>query len=71
MILDAKGKKFRRNTATASAVVFVSIDAEKWTPLKSDDVPACIRDPRSMGQMLNGEILETTEPKYYRAERLQ
>jgi hypothetical protein len=69
MIVDAKARKFRHKESTASAVVFVSGDGEWWEPVMPYNVPECIKSPDIMAAMLAGEVIETTQRKYYMAER--
>ena len=33
------------------------------------DVPECVKAPDVMAMMLNGEVIETTQRKYYMANR--
>lgn len=67
MIVDSKGKPI--SNTMAKAIVFVCED-DTWRPLKPYNVPDAIKAPDAMGQMLSGEILELSDGRLYRAERL-
>ena len=70
MIIDKYGRKFKTaKTAEAKAIVFVSPDGEYWEPVMPDNLPECVKAPDIMAAMLSGEIIETTQRKYYMAER--
>jgi len=71
MILDKSGKPIRKVEATAKAVVFKSSDGESWEPVHGYSVPKCVTDPEAMGWMLEGQIIETNESTFYRAELMQ
>lgn len=69
-ILDAQGRPLKTRTATAEAVVFVSDDAENWTPVMAYNLPDWVKNDDVMSDMLAGIIvsLEETGP-FYKAER--
>ena len=69
MILDKSGRKFRSTQAEVKAVVLVSDDGEYWEPVMAHSVPACVKAPDIMAAMLSGEIIETSQRKYYMAEK--
>ena len=70
MILDATGRKIKApRQKETQAVVFVSTDGETWEPVMAYDVPECVKAPDVMAMMLNGEVIETTQRKYYMANR--
>ena len=70
MILDASGRKIKAaRQVETKAVVFVSTDGEIWEPVMAYDVPECVKAPDVMAMMLAGEVIETTQRKYYMANR--
>ncbi|MCA9340177.1 MAG: hypothetical protein KDA17_04660 [Candidatus Saccharibacteria bacterium] len=72
-ILDAKGSpiKTRTTTTTASAVVFVSDDAQSWQPVKAFNVPDWVKEPDVMSDMLTGVIVSLEEAgPFYKAKRV-
>ena len=69
MILDKSGRKFRSTQAEVKAVVLVSDDGEYWEPVMAHNVPTCVKAPDIMAAMLSGEIIETSQCKYYMAEK--
>ena len=71
MIVDSTGRQMKTKSRR-QAVVFASSDGENWEVVMPDEVPLRIKtNPDVMAYMMDGEIIETMEGRYYRAETIQ
>lgn len=52
-------------------VVYHSLDTEHWTPILPNDVPDWVKEPETMGRLVQGDMAQSNGGGWYRAEKIE
>lgn len=69
-LIGSDGKPLQ-STKVNHLVIFKSDDGENWEPKRREDLPESLMDKDVMGYLASGEILESPDGTYYRAENFK